>query len=190
MQPSGYVMGIDPSLKATGLLVLDYEGAIQHKSVVGSEVSGGMVNARMARISKIVTEIKSVIDANRPDVICIEAYAVGQNTPGTADRIELGGLLRYVMWRGGYRVIEVGNSTLKKFACGKGSGDKTGLIAAITANYGVQFGSSDEYDSYALARMALQISGREESRNQIQRDAIKLVTTEKMKKPRAKKVKP
>lgn len=183
-----HVIGIDPSLVATGIQVLDSEGRIISSRVVSSKPSGGMVANRMKRLHAMVTEIKEIVYDADPCVICLEHYTIGSNTPGTADRIEFGGLLRYVLWMSGFRVVEVNQSTLKKWATGKGKfppgAGKTPMIVSMTSRYGVQFSTDDEYDAYALARMALQIADYEQPANQQQREAVSLVTTEKVKKTR------
>ena len=182
-----YVVGIDPSLSATGVCVLSGWGELSHMGVVSSPPSGGRVHARMDRIEKMVRDVKRIVDEYKPVLICIEGYSLGSNMPGVSDRVEYGGLLRYVLTRE-FKLIEVNPLSLKKWATGKGAGDKTALIAAITAKYQVQFKSSDEYDAYALARMAMQIAGCEQPGNQIQKDCIDVAVNGKPAKPKRSKV--
>lgn len=181
------VIGIDPSLTGTGVIVLDTQGTLVHKSVVSSSPSGGMVFDRMQRIEKMVTQIKAIVFEFKPNLICIEGYSLGSNMPGVSDRVEYGGLLRYVLTRN-WKVIEVNPLSLKKWATGRGAGDKTALIAAMTARYGVQFGSSDEYDAYALARLALQIAGFEKPNNATQAECVDVAVNGRLKKVKKAKV--
>lgn len=186
------VMGIDPSLCGCAVMVLDADGVILANEIIKSSPSGGMVGNRMARIHEMVGKIKAIVDVFIPTAICLEGYSLGSNMPGVSDRVEFGGLLRYVLWRSERRVIEVPPTTLKKFVTGKGAfpgGGKVPLIVALTSKYGVQFKSDDAYDAYGLARLAMMIAKFDEPTNDIQRSTIQLVTTEKVKKPRAKKVK-
>jgi crossover junction endodeoxyribonuclease RuvC len=179
------VIGLDVSLTSTGLIALAKSGDIVRSRVIESPPCGPSVRSRMRRIEKIVTEIKTEIESLRPSIICIEAYSYGSNTPGNAARIELGGLLRYVICANCGEVHEVAPSTLKKFACGKGNAKGKTLVAvALSQRYGVTFQTDDEYDAYALARMALQIAGYDKPANESQREAIAAATQPKEKKPK------
>ena len=186
----GKVIGIDPSLSATGVIVLDAQGQIIEKRVVSSAASGGKVPERMQRIEKMVRTIKAICDEHKPAVICIEHYTLGSNSPGTADRIEYGGLLRYVLVSSGWGLFEVNQSTLKKWATGKGkfppNSGKTPMIVSLTTRYKVELATDDEYDAYALARVAMQLAKFEQPTNQAQRECIESITTVKVKKPRKK----
>ncbi|WP_397570618.1 crossover junction endodeoxyribonuclease RuvC [Schlesneria sp. T3-172] len=178
-----HVIGIDPSLSGTGVIVLTEAGSIASKTIVSTPPCGPSAQARMDRYEKMVWEIKKIGDAFKPTMICIEGYAFGSNMPGANERVEYGGLLRYVLTRS-FRLIEVNPLSLKKWATGRGAGDKTALIAAMTAKYGVQFGSSDEYDAYALARVALQIVGYDQPTNETQRECVDIAINGKAKKPK------
>jgi len=174
---TNHVIGIDPSLSATGVIVLDDAATLIAHKVVTSKPSGPLVGARMERIQAMCRTIKEMVEEYRPDVICLEGYSLGTNMPGVSSRVEFGGLLRYVLWSGGWRLVEVAPTTLKKFVTGKGAwkgGGKTPMIVALTSRYGVQFGTDDEYDAYGLARMALQVAGHETATNQFQSEAVKV----------------
>lgn len=181
-------MGIDPSLTKFGVIALDQSGDIVLNRVIKSSPEEVMMlPQRMKRIHDIISQMKEACDSTKPELICVEHYIIGMKSKGTTDRIELGGLLRYVLWREGYRVVEVNQSTLKKHATGKGQrpdAGKTPVIVALTHRYGVQFATDDEYDAYGLARMALQIAGFDQPINQSQRDDIAKVLANPVKKPR------
>lgn len=191
MSERQYVIGIDPSLTSTGLVILSDDGEMADHRLIRSDPSGGKCADRMKRIETMTREIKTVVEVYEPVIVCIEHYTLGQNTPGTSDRIEFGGLLRYVLWSCGHCPIEVNQSTLKKWATGKGrfppGSGKTPMIVSITSRYGVQLASDDEIDAYALARVAFQIAKFEEPENQSQREALITITSEKVKKTRKKK---
>ena len=180
-----YVMGLDPSLTSTGLIVLDESGALQSRDRITSQPSGPMVASRLRRYQQICAAVLKSASVYQPLVICVEGYSLGSNMPGMVDRVEFGGLLRYSLVAAGHRLIEVPPTTLKKWATGKGAfpgGGKTPLIVAMTSRYGVQLGTDDEYDAYALARMAHQIAELSESETAYQREAIETATTPKVKK--------
>ena len=184
------VMGIDPSLTSTGVIVLDSRGEIVAKERITSKPSGPLVSSRMRRCQDIFNAVINVANIWQPSVITIEGYSLGSNMPGMVDRVELGGLLRYMLIAHGHRLVEVAPTTLKKWATGKGAwpgGGKTPLIVAMTSRYRVELGTDDEYDAYALARMALQIAEHDEPQNQHQREAIEVAINGRTKKPSKRK---
>lgn len=182
-----HVIGIDPSLSGTGFIALDSRGEVVQRDRLTSEASGHEVLSRMNRYEMLVQEIKAKCRKWSPELVCIEGYSFMSNFGSALDRIEYGGLLRYVLTRE-WPVLEVSPMSLKKWASGSGKGDKTGVIVGITSLYGVRFGTSDEYDAYALARIALQIKKFEISANVPQKEVIAVLNGEKPKpKPRKKK---
>lgn len=164
-------IGIDPSLSATAVVVLSEDAALIESHVVSSKPSGRLIGERMARFEHLVRRVKKIVDASQPLLICIEAYSFGSKGAGVSSMYEYGGLLRYVLNRD-YKLIEVAPTTLKKWATGKGQCEKTAVICAITSRYGQHFQTDDEFDAYALARMALQIEKHEEPATVAQRESI------------------
>jgi len=183
------VLGLDPSMGASGLIVLDRHGDIIHQSVVKSSSLGVTVPARMKRIHMAVREIEGIVSAFQPGVVCLETYSFNSQSGMTSQIAEFGGMIRYMLWTKGMQIHEVAPTTLKKWASGKGSGDKTLTIASITSRYNVMFDSNDLYDAYGLARIAMQVAKLEEPANLQQREAIEVVMKPKLKnlKPEKKK---
>ncbi len=177
------VMGIDPSLKSSGVIALDHRGEIVLQRVVKSEPCGLALHDRMRRIELITREILGFVEVLKPSVICIEAYSYGSDTIGVAERVELGGLLRYSICRIINKVYEVAPTTLKKFATGKGNVQgKLPVCLALNKRYGVVFDTDHEYDAFTLARIAYQIAGLEQSELKWQQECITTVTAPKVKK--------
>lgn len=171
-----HVIGIDPSLSGTGVIVLDSTGQIVHREVIGVNSLGSKVADRMKRFSLLLSPVQKTIERFKPVMACIEGYSLGSNMPGVSDRVEYGGLLRWSLVAAGVPLFEVAPLTLKKWATGIGKGDKTPVIASITKMYGHMFSSDNEYDAFALATMAFQIlKGEGSFKNQAQRESISTV---------------
>lgn len=187
------VIGLDPSLTGTGVVVMDGFGHLVDLKVFSSKACGSKVHERMERFNRLVESVRSIVAAENPSIICIEGYSYGSSTGGVSDRVEYGGLLRHMLWRFGHiEIHEVVPTSLKKWSTGKGKGDKTPVIAALTKRYGVVFESDNEYDAYALARIALQIEGHEAPENVPQSEVINTVlhgSAKKQKKESAKTAK-
>ncbi len=171
-----YVMGVDPSLTCTGVVVLGDDGSLIVSDRVTSTPAGRNVSSRMRRCQSLFSGVMRSAEKFKPEVVCIEAYALGANMPGVADRVELGALLRFSLIAAGFKLIEVAPTTLKKWATGAGKGGKTPVIAALTKRYGIEFASDDEYDAYALARMGLQIEQLEQPEHKYQQEAVNVAS--------------
>lgn len=169
------VIGIDPSLSGTGVIVLDDSGKIVSREVIGVESLGSKAADRMKRFSRLLAPILKTIDRFSPQTACIEGYSLGSNMPGVSDRVEYGGLLRWSLVAAGIQLHEVAPLTLKKWATGQGTGDKTAVIASITKDYGHVFRSDNEYDAFALAMIAFQIASNGNFRTVTQRESVNTV---------------
>lgn len=181
-------IGIDPSLAAT--CVCGIAPGAHKMATFGCQPIGASVAQRIKRYETICNHLqrevrtlcREIAGKTEPDRIAIEGYAFGSNSAHHTPIIEAAYHLRlfcHMVWPN--RLIEVAPASLKKWAWGKGAGDKVAIASALTARYGVQFATSDEADAYALARMAMQIAGAEEPATAWQRDALNVVVNGKPK---------
>lgn len=182
------VMGIDLSLTSTGVVVLNEAGDVVANTAITSPASGPLLVDRMARYHKIVQSVLELVAANSPSVVCVEHYVTGGAGGGVFERIELGCLVRKMLLSSNVgQIYEVPPTTLKKWATGKGAfkgGGKVPLIVALVSRWKVEFLTDDEYDGYALARMAHQIAGFSEPTVDHMREAIGVAVNGKPKKPK------
>lgn len=184
----GTYLGIDPALTATAYCVLDDDGTVVRSGVVlRSGISTMPVEERIGAIVRIAQEVLLEVGPDHR-VTCIEGYSMGSNMGGHSCVIELGAMLRF---RHSYRgkLYEVPPTTLKKFATGSGRGDKAAVASALTKRYGVQFGSSDEADAYALARMAWHLGTVAEAPNKAMAEALAVVADGPKRKGKSKRAK-
>lgn len=153
-----YVVGIDPSLTGTGLIVM-YENGKFEASRHTSAPTDGKAASRMERYKDLTSKIIRALPPSPPCLIAIEGYSFGSK--GRAcDIAEFGGILRYRLRYDAFekfspRILEVPPSTLKKYTTGRGDADKKAIEEALTRRYNFVPRSSDEADAYALARMAM-----------------------------------
>ncbi len=154
------VVGVDPSLTSTGISVIAETGELVGSHRIKTEATGKLVQHRMDRLTILLSRFAQIVGAAKPEAVCIEAYSFGSSGGQAWDRIELGGMLRYWCHNNGFKMFEVAPSRLKKWACGNGAAEgKIPIVNALNKRYGVQFNTSDEYDAYALGRMAFQLVG-------------------------------
>lgn len=139
------MIGIDPSLNATGLAWVDTDGTLStHRIEVKS----------LRRTSRLVY----VREALRPylegkSLAVYEDYAFGAKGSSVFQIGEMGGVLKTLCYDMGLDVLLVPPSSLKMFIAGKGNADKDGVAAAIEDKYGMVFRNSDEADAFALLKL-------------------------------------
>lgn len=143
-----YFAGIDPSLTATAIVIIDETGALQRSRVVTTKQTGP------SRLVTIRNETKRELN-NFPvtPFSCIEHYAMGAKF-GRELAGELGGILRVMMHENEIDYIEIPPLRLKQFATGKGSAEKDHILLAVFKKWGVEFKTNDEADAFILAQMA------------------------------------
>ena len=155
------VMGIDPSLTGTGVVVIDGEGSIITRKVIGTPASTPTLQ-RIRRITHDVLQIYLGVVPG-PSVVVIEQLVQGQ-TGKANDRAGLHWLIRSFLstrrMQEGYLeqssdAIEVAPGTLKKWVTGTGSAEKNLMLLKTFKRWGVEFSDDNECDAYCLARWGL-----------------------------------
>ena len=141
------VVGIDPSLRATGLALPDGE-LLTIKTPACSTLDD-----RIERIRHIVGQVIARVRIGA--LVVIEGPAFGMNNNATH---ELAGL----WWELVVRLAESGNQVavlspgqLKKFATGNGRATKPDMRMALYKHTGIDVRSDDEVDAYWLRQAGL-----------------------------------
>lgn len=135
------ILALDLSLTRSG--VCDSGGAC---SCIRTDKLRGL-----ARIDHIVRQVQAL--AGGVDLVVIEGYSYA--SPNQAHQIgELGGCVRFLLWRLGVPYVDVQPSTLKKFATGKGNANKDAMIAAAIRRFGFAGSDNNEADAFLLWCMA------------------------------------
>lgn len=139
------VLGVDPSLTATGIARPDGSCLILNTKLRGAE--------RLAWLRDAVE-----IHVLSADIIMLEGYAFAR--PNQAHQIgEWGGVLRLLLHESGVPWVEVPPKKLKKFATGSGNAEKGHMLSAAIQRLGYTGHSNDEADALWLREMALQHYG-------------------------------
>lgn len=148
--------GIDLSLTATGLVVLDgdkllYSGCFKPKNKSGAE-----------RLIEIDREISMTMVGYDPEIICLEGYSFGSRGRALFQIGELGGVVRVALHDWGKHWMEITPSQVKKFATGKGTSKKDLILQQVYKKWGQEFKTSDEADAFVLAKIGTILLGYEE----------------------------
>lgn len=144
------VIGIDPSLTATG--VADADGGLH---TIASKPDDGTVADRARRIATITAHLRPhrLTDAH---LVVIEGPAFSrQGQAGVHLRAGLWWRIVGLLHSAGVPVAEVSPSALKKYATGKGNADKSDMRMALYKRAGLDVSSDDEVDAWWLRQMGL-----------------------------------
>jgi crossover junction endodeoxyribonuclease RuvC len=120
--------------------------------------------------------------AMEADVTVLEGFSYGSKGSSILDIAQMGGVVRWAMWRKGVVVVELSPSTLKKFATGKGNAPKDQVLAAAIRRLGYQGHDNNEADALFLRLAGLHAYGVEGATPlpQAQLDALGKVQWPKM----------
>jgi crossover junction endodeoxyribonuclease RuvC len=147
------ILGLDLSLTGTGYVcpACTAIGTLKPKS------------KEMARLEFIRQEV--VGHAELCDVVVLEGYAYGTQRGASQAHStgELGGLIRWSLWRNHIPYAVIPPASLKKFVTNKGNASKDEVIIAVSRRWSDWGGTNNnEADAYALQRMGAAFYNGEE----------------------------
>lgn len=189
------IIGIDPSLSATGIACLD-QGTVSLSTI---QSSPGPIEPRLLAI---VRQVGAAIDkASATGQIAgvgIEGLSNGSLSQSGNERAALHFAIRMALYMRGIPFVIVSPMSLKKFVCGKATvkGDegkqvpagKEHMLKAILQNFGVDTSDNNQADAAGLAFVVAAIQKQYTPINSGQRDVIaKLMAPPVVKKTRRKK---
>lgn len=191
------IIGIDPSLTATGIVVLrDGKVELAEKTKNRPEL-GTIERVRLIR-ERIIDITENLIDEEEwqaPDLIVIEGFSYGSKGRSVFEIAYLGWRIREELERlrvdDGIPWLEVPPTQVKQFATGQGKGNKSVIIKEVYKRWGFDTDSDDLADAYVLAKIGeayLQDSYKPDDLNLFQLEVIASLKGEKPKKKPRKKV--
>lgn len=140
------VVGLDLSLTATGIA-----GLAGATSTVKTRTRG------MERLDVITDAVLNA--ANLAGLVCIEGYSFGSLASQAHALGELGGVVRWSLWRSGIEYLDVPPSTLKTYATGKGNAGKVDVVIAARDRLGYEGTDDNEADALWLRALGLDLLG-------------------------------
>lgn len=145
------VIGLDLSLTCTGIAHAD------QTSVVLTAAKGP------ERLDHICNAVMDCVAASDPAFVVVEGYSFSSRNSHAHALGELGGVVRYALWKAGVPYAEVPPTCRAKFATGKGNAGKAEVVSAVSARTGLVWsgkGAEDRCDAWVLQEMGLAHLGR------------------------------
>lgn len=167
-------VGVDPSVRSTGLVILRGDDVLAARTVKPPKDMTGLARVVHLRDTVVGAVLDAVGDADRPPRLCIEDYAYG-NAFSLAKLVELGTALRLAFHGRGWRYAAVAPNQLKKFVGIKASPGKASKVKPldhVKALWGFETKSHDVADAYVLARIAQAWGASPKGLSEDQRDVM------------------
>ena len=168
------VMGIDPSLTSTAVVVLDEQGTVVDAPSLRPRSKG------VARLVELDDQFRQVLPAGDDlRLVVLEGYALGQRNALTlAGQAEWVGIIKLrVAELRGPELIEVAPARMKKFVA-NGRAQKDEIRLAVWKRYGFEHHLNDVVDAYALAQLGRAVLGLEARLTKAQREVVQAIRRE------------
>lgn len=153
-------VGLDPSLTATGLVVLNKEAEIIRQELImtSSKVD---IEPRLIKVKDHVMSSLGNAELNKFYNVYVEGLSFMSSGQGFTQLAGLHYFLRSCFFQ---RPVDIkyeiiAPTALKKFVSGKGNAKKELMLLKVFKKWGVEFSDSNLCDAYSLARMALEEYG-------------------------------
>jgi crossover junction endodeoxyribonuclease RuvC len=144
------ILALDLSLTSSGYAIGERVGILEPPR---------NCSAGMPRIDWIMLRCLELALLPEPvDLVAVEGYSFGSQGRQHATG-ELGGLVRWALWRKRVPVVEIPPKSLKTYAAGNGNANKERMLAEAIRRLGYQGASNDEADALWLRAMALDAYG-------------------------------
>ncbi len=141
----GVVIGLDLSLRSTGLAVYGY-GHIFRDRILPGDMRG------LRRLFYIRKRVIEFVCAHNPAGVFIEGYSFA--SANQAHQIgELGGIIRTDLAQFDLDVYTVPPGSLKLFTTADGKAKKSKMVLQLFKRWGIEVEQEDEADAVALAIM-------------------------------------
>ena len=160
------VVGVDPSLTATGVATLDFgpvlgsgesPRTLWRAVTVRTDPTGPSVEARYARLDHIVTAVRAQFV--RGSLVVLEAPAFSRQAGSRHERSGLWWLLASAAVGSGCRLVEVSPTARARYATGKGKAEKRVVVDEVNRRYGLTLTDHNQADAVALAALGMRLAG-------------------------------
>jgi hypothetical protein len=146
------IVGIDAGTKSMGMTVWSQQGSFTTWVIDGRKATGCDEDRHKWLLKRVMINIE-------PGDFVITEGLVATGFGRSLFLIELMGIIKlYIKERTGNLVCLVAPTSLKKFAC-SGNAKKDEIRLAAFKTWGVEFGTTDELDSWLMAKLGTYLLG-------------------------------
>jgi len=164
------VIGIDPSLTATGVCILQ-DGKAQLITI------NSFPGDDLARITEIAEAVGDLLAGSpKPVWAAIEGLSHGSHNGKAAERAALHYFIRAKLRFWSIHVAVVAPASLKKFITGGGKAEKSTIVREVYKRWGIEANDDNQADAAGLAYVAAAIVGEYEPANAAQREVVDKLT--------------
>jgi len=146
-------VGLDPSMRATGIIVLDEDAVIVEQKLFNCKDAECVIEKELVNYENEIEFIANMIGRQSVYMEGPAYQAAGQSI------LQLGAihfLTRLTFYKKNVDFKVIAPGTLKKFVTGKGNSKKDLMLLKTYKKWGVEFEDDNLCDAYGLARMALE----------------------------------
>lgn len=179
------VIGIDPSLTSTGIVVLR-DGKLELAETAKNCPELGTIERVSLIRERIINIIENLSDGKKwqaPGLIVIEGFSYGSKGRSVFDIAYLGWRIREELeeYKSDDNIpwIEVPPAQLKQFATGKGNANKEIILQQVYKHWGEEFSDNNQADAYVLAQIGRAYLGETDDLTAFQREVIANLKGEK-----------
>ena len=153
-------LGLDMSATASGVVILQATGDPTPAMMLEMELKPKSLMG-MARLHWIATEVMTLIHLHKPDCICMEGYSLNmKNATSVVPLVELGGVLRFMLFLDQLKWLDPRAGQLKEFSTGKGNSAKDLVMMHVFKRWGFEAKSNNTADAYVCAAIGLAHFGK------------------------------
>ncbi len=145
-------IGIDPSLKATGLVIINENGNILEQFVYKTDAECYMNSEQW--LLDIFDQIKFITTIPKLISVYIEGLAFFSKSPTLHERIGLLFLIKTYLFEKDINYKQIPPTSLKKWTTTDGFAEKWLMMAVAECRWGVHFTDDNICDAFCLAQLA------------------------------------
>ena len=136
------IVGLDLSLTATGWATYNVDSKALNSGTISNKLKG------MDRLNEIVITIESLLDLK--DIDSCEVYIENYGFASKGRVVyqgELGGIVRYMLWKHGIKYYDVPPTTAKKLLTGRGNCEKSLVLKELYKRYKIDVSDDNIADA-------------------------------------------
>jgi len=170
-----FFCGIDPSLTANAIVLINQDGEIVEKKLISTDRD--MYLCPEQRILDIFDQMKFIPNIVRLEAVYVEGLSFMSTSPTLFERCALLYMLTTHLFKKDIRYSVIPPTSLKKWHTTDGHADKDLMMKVAKCRWNIDFKDDNICDAYCLAMMAL-----EDYKNGIDRNIPKEVTRKRKQK--------